>query len=246
MSDQSHIYFTAEEILSPLRCKITEWYREDHKTEEEIVALCLERRLSVSVAQIHNCLISWSVISSPHQYTALAAVNSPGMPYATELVTSPITNATPSADNEAGSARLERQDCDDEESCIIPRFYNPSSNLYTGPCPDTGAFPSHQGSDQTGPRQHVNYNEHEILERQRSFDSLPSGPSQLEIFTADFQPYEKLAVELEKDSVTQRHRRLAWYKRSASDARRRMKRTGKTTARLTRLERMLNRSVRTI
>lgn len=266
MDCQSQFYFTAEEILAPYRFQITEWYCEDHKTVEEIASLCMEWRLSVrytkptkalkqcradmeySFLQIHNCLVSWSIIPSPHQYTALAAVNAPHIAYDEELVASPTTNATPSTDEEAGPASSSpgRQVVEDEESCIIPSFHVSNPSLYTSQYPSTSTFATHTPSNQTGNHPHDIGTNAEVLERHRSLDSLPRGPSQLEIYTAHVQPHEKLAVGLEKDGVTQRHCRLAWYKRPASDIRRNVRRMRRIRGRLERLEMVVNRSARTV
>ncbi|RDW60586.1 hypothetical protein BP6252_11969 [Coleophoma cylindrospora] len=208
---KSKFNFTTEERLAPYRWKITEWYSEDHRTEEEIVALCMQSGLSVSISQIHDALIGWTVIPSPYRYTKLAAVHTPRFPDDAELAISPAKDVTASIDNKGssgpGPAWLELQNYRDEEMIRIPKFHDMSY------------------------RPLVDHDNVGVLKRQQYLDSLPLAPSQLEIFINDIQPYERLAVELEKDAITQRPCQLAGYKRSVPDVRH-MRRAEMTTERI--------------
>ncbi|KAH8813052.1 hypothetical protein F5884DRAFT_322150 [Xylogone sp. PMI_703] len=186
MMEIENVQFTLEQILNIHRSWITKLYVQECKSEEEIVSILGGRGFQITVAQLHRCLASWSLVTpSSRSSTTLQSFhcypNVDGYPirnlYEKDLLRRSSNRKSSSLDAAGFKSWKKSENPDDK---------HPSADLLKVMC--------YHGEQCHESRMHLGY--------------IPRGPSQLEVYWTEDQRYERVAMGLALNGHEAQRRRL--------------------------------------
>ncbi|TAQ86888.1 hypothetical protein B7494_g4779 [Chlorociboria aeruginascens] len=197
--DIQALELTIQEVLAMHKYWITSLYVEDGKSEEEIVALLYERRLTVSLCQIRKCLTDWSVIPSTSHHSTRPHSNSTSESHSMSKTNLAFDDweIVPSL---SSSPTLSIASCSSAPSRVYTISPENIRIHYAHlPLPPT---PKDKRKGERVYGRELKQKSHECDGLERGLQGIPRGPSPLDIYTKEKQRNEMVALGVSVGIIT--------------------------------------------